>query len=412
MPKLATEADDPGFSAPPELRQAAEPDRMPEPPPGPEPPAPPKLDEAKALHAGLGHAASGHAASGHAALGYAALGHAEPGHAEPGPATERSTVRHLLDDAAARFAASGIASPRQDARLLLAAALEVDQANLIARDSSGARGGEVSRGQAARFGDYVAMRLARRPVSRILARRGFHDLDLSIDDNVLDPRPESETLIGAIMAERRDGLLRAAPDAMRILDLGCGSGALILTLLCLEKESVGLGVDICPRALATSCRNGAITGVTSRVVWLQSNWCESLVKDRRTGGEVAAHEREANSGADHRPASGFHLIVSNPPYIRRGELATLEPEVQRYDPILALDGGPDGLDAYRGIAQQAPKHLEPGGLLAVEGGAGQADNVVRIFANVGFGSIRRSHASRYDLDARERCLVFTADRRR
>jgi release factor glutamine methyltransferase len=269
-----------------------------------------------------------------------------------------------------RLTAAGIANPALDARLLLLAATGLSHEALIAAPDRRLDGSEVRRLEA-----FAQRRLAREPVSRILAEREFYGRRFAIGPASLDPRPDTETLVerGLDFAGSR-----AAPP--NILDLGTGSGAILVTLLAELPGASGTGTDISFAALDEARSNARRHGVADRANFVRANWCEGV------------------SGA-------FDLIVSNPPYIPRRELSSLEREVRDYDPPSALDGGPDGLEPYRAMAGGAVELLAHDGLLALEIGAGQEDGVSAIFAGEGWTPASEGAACR-DLAGRVRVLAF------
>jgi release factor glutamine methyltransferase len=216
----------------------------------------------------------------------------------------------------------------------------------------------------------VARRAAHEPVSRILGEREFYGRMFKVTPAVLDPRPDTETLIG-------EALKHMKPDA-RLLDLGTGSGVIIVTLLAEFSEATGVATDISAEALAVAKGNAGRLGVAGRLQWVHCNWFEAV------------------TGA-------FDLIVSNPPYVSLPEIIGLPAEVRGFDPLKALDGGPDGREAYRRIAAGADAHLAQGGHILVEIGAGQKRAVEAIFAACGFGL----KSSKSDLAGHIRCLAFT-----
>ncbi len=262
-----------------------------------------------------------------------------------GPATPREQARRALAEA---FRADGLPSASLDARVLTCAALGIDHAELVRRpDAALGDAAETLRGLAQR-------RLRREPVSRITGVREFYGLRLAIDRHVLDPRPDTETLVEAVVA-------RLAPDRTapwRILDLGIGSGAILCGLLRSFPNGFGLGVDVSSGACAMARRNLARSGFSARAAILCGNWTDAL------------------SGC-------FDVIVSNPPYIPSAEIAALDDEVRAHDPLLALDGGDDGLDAYRALAPRLASCLAEGGLVAMECGAGQSEAVAAILEAAG-----------------------------
>jgi len=244
---------------------------------------------------------------------------------------------------------AGIDSANADARLLMAHALGIDRAELMA---NGERA--LSTEQAKAIDVLAARRLRREPVSRIFGEREFWTLTLIITPDVLVPRPETETVVEAAL----DALLTLKLEKLRILDIGTGSGALLLALLRELPNAIGTGTDISSAALEIARANAARYDLGLR--------CAFIACDIAAG------------------VSGpFDLIVSNPPYVARGEIATLAPEVRDYDPPIALDGGSDGLDGYRAIAADARRLLAPGGRLIVELGAGQEGAVRTLFTNAG-----------------------------
>ena len=193
-------------------------------------------------------------------------------------------------------------------------------------------------------------------MAQILGEREFWGRAFRVTPDVLDPRPETETLVEAALG---------GPPAGRLLDLGTGSGCLLVTLLAEWPEATGVGVDVSPAALAVARENAERHGVEERATFHRGDWCAGL-------------------------EGRFDLIVSNPPYIADDELAQLAPEVREHEPRLALAGGPDGLDAYRRLAPELPRLLSPGGRVLLEVGAGQAAAVVTILDEAGLavGGIR------------------------
>lgn len=249
------------------------------------------------------------------------------------------------------FRLAGIESPQADARLLLGYALRIDRAQLMSESYRLLDAREVSAIQA-----LAARRLRHEPVSRILGRKEFWSLPLQVSDAVLVPRPETETVVEAALDDVVRGGLRM--KRLRILDIGTGSGALLLALLSELKASIGTAADISMPALEVARANAEQLGFAARCQFVCCNIADGI-------------------------AGPFDLIVSNPPYIARGEIETLAPEVRDYDPSLALDGGADGLDFYRAIARETVRLLAPGGRLIVELGAGQAAPVRALFEGQG-----------------------------
>lgn len=249
------------------------------------------------------------------------------------------------------FRLAGIDSPEADARALVGHALRLERAQLVSQSDRVLEAREV-----AAISALAARRLKREPVSRIRGRKEFWNLSLDITPDVLDPRPDTETVVEAALEFVARG--GRGTHKLRILDIGTGSGALLLALLRELPNATGTGTDISPAALAVARANAERNGLASRC------------------GFVACHIADGVEGP-------FDLIVSNPPYIARGEISALEPEVRDYDPAIALDGGMDGLDAYRAIAGEAHRLLEPDGHLFVELGAGQEPAVRALFIAAG-----------------------------
>lgn len=269
------------------------------------------------------------------------------------------------------FRMSGIDSPEADARLLLGHALRVDRARLIAESYRLLDAREVAAIQ-----NLAARRLAHEPVSRILGRKEFWSLDLQVSDAVLVPRPDTETIVEqALDLIGKDK--RSAPLA--ILDIGTGSGALLLALLSELKNARGVATDVSMAAIEIARVNAARNKLDTRAEFVCCNLADGV-------------------------KGPFDLVVSNPPYIARAEIATLAPEVRDYDPALALDGGTDGLDFYRAIARDAARLLAPGGHLIVELGAGQDRPVTSLFETAGLTAI----AARADLAGIPRALSAKA----
>ncbi|MCA3727520.1 MAG: peptide chain release factor N(5)-glutamine methyltransferase, partial [Phenylobacterium sp.] len=205
----------------------------------------------------------------------------------------------------------------------------------------------------ARLDDYLARRIQREPVSHILGRRGFWNIMLGVTPHVLTPRPETEVIV--------DHALRLFPEGrpFRILDLGVGSGAILLAILAERPAARGLGVDVSEDALAVARDNAASLGLSGQVALLRGDWTAGLAE------------------------ADFDLVVSNPPYIATPVIETLDPEVRVYEPRLALDGGPDGLDAYRRLAPEILRVLRPGGRFLVEIGYDQKAAVEDLFRQAG-----------------------------
>ena len=276
------------------------------------------------------------------------------------------TVSDAVAEASARLAAGGIAEPRREARLILALAMGADQAIVLGYPERALDGATR-----ARFEQLVARRLKHEPFSRLKGVREFWSLDFALSPETLDPRPDSETLIEAALAHLPN---REAP--LRVLDLGTGTGCLLLALLSELPNATGLGIDVLPGAVEIAERNATRLGLSLRARFDVRDW----------RGEITGE-------AD--------VILANPPYIRSEEIQSLAPEVAAFEPLVALDGGRDGLDAYRVLASIFPTVLTHGGLACIELGVGQAESVGRLLVESGLiiNEIRR------DLSGVERCLI-------
>ncbi len=263
---------------------------------------------------------------------------------------------------AARLQAAGIADARREARILLAASCGTDAAGLLRRETVAP----------AEFEPLLTRREAREPLAYITRRREFWGLDFAVSPATLIPRPDSETLIEAALA--------ALPDRMavrRILDLGTGTGCLLLAALSEFPAAYGVGVDIAPAAVGLAKGNAAALALAGRAGFIAGDWAAAI------------------NGT-------FDLILSNPPYIPAGDLASLMPEVQKFEPRTALDGGADGFAAYRAICAALPGLLAPDGVAVVELGAGQAHVFSHLSESHGFNV-----ALRLDLGGHERAAVLT-----
>ncbi|MCF1745066.1 peptide chain release factor N(5)-glutamine methyltransferase [Paradevosia shaoguanensis] len=252
-----------------------------------------------------------------------------------------------------RFRAAGLDTPELDARILAQAAFGFDSLGLLGaeRDSAPAEG-------LARLDGFAERRLAGEPVARILGEKEFYGLPFGLNAATLVPRPDTELLVELALdwLGKRNGA--------RLLDLGTGSGAIPVAILANSPGTTGLATDLSEEALAAARENARRNGVGERLEFRQGSWFAPVAGER------------------------FDLIVSNPPYIETDVIASLMPEVRDFDPLLALDGGPDGLGPYRIIAAQAGEYLRRPGALMVEIGSGQGEAVTRIFADAGFSGVR------------------------
>jgi len=277
-----------------------------------------------------------------------------------------TTIARALCAATHRLRAAGIEQARAEARSLLRHVTGLPPEALVAD-----RDRVLETEALTRFEALVARRAAREPMAYILGVREFWSLPLFVGPGVLVPRPETETLVEAALEAFPD---RRAP--LRILDLGTGSGCLLLALLREYPNASGVGVDRSAEALALATLNARRHGLADRAQLVRGDWGRGL-------------------------AGSFELIVANPPYVASGELAELAPEVARYEPRAALDGGADGLDAYRAILPDLPRLLAPAGVACLEIGAGQATALAALAEVAGFRV-----AVRPDLAGIPRCLVL------
>lgn len=281
-----------------------------------------------------------------------------------------TTLADLHRSARVRLMQAGIADAATDARLLVAEITATSRADLISRPDL-----EIGAEAEARIEAALARRAAREPVHRILGFREFHGLRLALSRETLEPRPDTETLVDA-MVPLLEEIVRTHGEC-RILDLGTGTGAIALALLAAIPQATAVGVDISRLALATAASNAAELGLAQRFEPRQSDWFGAV-----TG--------------------KFHGIVSNPPYIKVDELEDLQPEVRLHDPHAALFGGMDGLDAYRVIAAGADRHLLPGGTIGLEIGFSQRVAVETLFDAAGF----RLLSAMQDLGGNDRALIL------
>jgi release factor glutamine methyltransferase len=276
----------------------------------------------------------------------------------PFDSAARASIRDLLNDAVTTLTRAGVENAVLDAELMLAGVTGVSRAHVVT--GSIALDEVVHRNYAA----LVDRRAAREPLAYILGRKEFFALDLEVTSDVLIPRPETETLVAAVLEELAE---LPAP----VLDLGTGSGAIALAVAANAPDAMVVASDISDAALTVARRNAARLGLADQVVFRSADCFD--VRDGR--GSLGR----------------FNLIVSNPPYVPDAEIPKLQPEITRWEPRLALAGGHDGLDFYRRIACHAPEYLDPVGQLLVEIGHSQADAVTHLLNDAGFGAINRLH---------------------
>jgi release factor glutamine methyltransferase len=302
----------------------------------------------------------------------------------------------FLATAIQKLRGADIGNPELDARLLVGHVLMLDCAQMLSQSQR-----ELTPDEIGAMKNLLARRMAGEPVARIVALREFWGLAFGLNEATLDPRQDSETLIEAVLLHIKNnpspaktkGLLckpkfslplpqgerKNISGNMQILDLGTGTGCLLLALLHELPKATGIGIDINPRAIEQAKENAAVLGLGERSNFRVGNWLEGLEET-------------------------FDIIVSNPPYIPAKEIPTLMREVRDYDPLQALDGGEDGLDPYRLLIPQLVDFLNPQGLVAFEVGYEQAQQVADLLRNAGFTNI----STFKDLNSIERCI--TADR--
>lgn len=278
----------------------------------------------------------------------------------------QKSVEELLRFGAQELATKEAGSSRLDARILLAAVLDRDPAHLIMHPDF-----LVPHESVTQFSKYLARRAKGEPVSRILGHREFWSLSFLLSPDTLDPRPDTETIIQTAISLKSD----EPSNSIRVLDLGTGTGCILLSLLTEWRDAKGVGIDISVGAVETAKDNAQCLGLADRACFAVGNWSESV-------------------------CGTFDVIVSNPPYVRSGDLANLQAEVREYDPLTALNGGQDGLVEYRRISEDIQRVLAPGGLVVFEVGFDQANEVRLILSEAGLRGI----ASHRDLNGHVRCI--------
>lgn len=277
------------------------------------------------------------------------------------------TIGELLQWTQGFFTKKGIDSPRLDAEILLAHVMQQERIYLYAHYDEPLEADEL-----AAFRELVKKRAERISVAHLLGTKSFMGLDFTVNEDVLIPRPETEVMVETIVGAQ------PATQPITILDIGTGSGAIIVSLLKYLPEATGVGVDISSNALTIAEKNSVNLGVAERVSWLQSDLFADI------------------------PSQTFQWIVSNPPYLTQADMDSLQPEVQ-HDPPQALFGGADGLEFYRRIAKDAWSYLSDHGQCAVEIGAGQAQDVVKLFVDTGRYELEKIYE---DYGHIERVIVF------
>ena len=277
-----------------------------------------------------------------------------------------TTVGQALAGSTVRLREAGIADARFEARLLLVAATGLSRETMLAEP-----GRELTAAQRAALEELTARRARREPMAYVLGRREFWSLDLGVGPGLHVPRPETVTVVEAVLDAGPD---RGAP--LRLLDLGTGSGCLLLALLAELPNATGIGVDISPAAVDAATANAVALGLEGRAGFRRGDWGEGL-------------------------AGLYDVVVSNPPYIPRQEIEGLAAEVRDFEPRAALDGGADGLDAYRRLAAGVPRLLAPGGRPASWAGGGASGGAAPLRGGAGLPRL----VTRRDLAGIDRCVV-------
>lgn len=277
-------------------------------------------------------------------------------------------IASAMERAVRRLDAAGVSGSKLDARLLLRHATGLTVERIVGYPER-----PLSREESERFESLLSRRIAREPLSQIVGRREFWSLPFIVTSDTLTPRPETEILVEAALS-----CLPGRNASYRLLDLGTGTGCLLLALLSELPESKGVGVERSARAAHVARENARELGLTSRALIAVGDW-------------------------DACVDGCFDLVVSNPPYLPDCSIVGLEPEVARYEPRMALAGGPDGLACYRVLAPALARRLGANSLAILEIGAGQANDVEKIFAAVGIFTVKRC----WDLAGIERCLIMT-----
>lgn len=295
-------------------------------------------------------------------------------------AMARQTLAHFLGDCAVEFSASGITDPVEKVRELAAYVLGCHPRDIDKLESYA-----LSEDEQKQIKGYVARHIWGQPISRILGHRVFYGLPFILNEATLDPRFISEVLVDTALSYLQKNFFKAflsrmrvykPESATRILDLGTGTGCLLLSLLYHMPYATGLGIDLAPRAVECAESNALKLKLHHRASFKSGFWFDAVEGD-------------------------FDLIISNPPYIPHGDLAGVMPVVAAYDPVLALDGGEDGLDAYRAIIAGAPRYLKPQGLLVLEPGDHQEKALSSLLTEAGLKDIKISK----DKNGTARCIT-------
>ncbi|MGH2359086.1 MAG: peptide chain release factor N(5)-glutamine methyltransferase [bacterium] len=287
---------------------------------------------------------------------------------------QADTVERVFAELRQRFSRARIETADLDARLILQRSLKMSHVDFIARP-----GLPVTARSRQAMLELAARRESGEPISRLFGEREFYGFGFSVTRHTFDPRPDTETLVEAALDAA--GTRLSGPKHLRILELGTGTGAVVVTLLALLPHAEGTAVDICPHAIAVAQQNAERHKVAERLSFQRGWWFERL------------------SGT-------FDMIVANPPYLRTGDISGLGSEVANHDPRLSLDGGSDGLAAYRQIGTTASRFMSAGGLLLFEIGCGQKDAVVDLMSVHGYRLPEAFTGTRRDLHGIERVVAF------
>jgi release factor glutamine methyltransferase len=277
-----------------------------------------------------------------------------------------ASLRSLVRNAGEIIKQAEVGNAKRDAALLLAYVLGEDVSYLYREPDR-----ILSDDDCKKFQNLVSRRAAREPLSHLTGHREFWSLDFLVNADVLDPRPDSETLIEAVLSSQKQGF-----SPLRVLDLGTGSGCLLLTILSEMPSATGIGIDCSEAALAIAQKNACRFDLETRAEFRVGSWDINLEEQ-------------------------FDLVISNPPYIPTGDIRELEPEVRDFEPRLALDGGADGLDCYRDILANIRNILRPEGQLVLEVGIDQAADVGKMMEDAGFSTPEFYR----DIAAIERCVM-------
>jgi len=272
-------------------------------------------------------------------------------------------LAEFITTAIEKLKQAGVDNPQLDARLLAGHALGLNRAEILSQS-----GRVLTDKEMGAVEGLLAQRAVGKSVGRIVGKREFWGLDFGLNEATLEPRPDSETLVEAV--------LKLGRGKKCILDLGTGTGCLLLALLHEMPDATGVGIDIAPRAVEQAAKNAEALGLGGRAKFRVGNWFSGTTEK-------------------------FDVIISNPPYIATTEIQTLMREVREHDPLRALDGGKDGLDVYRSLIPQLTDFLNPQGLVAFEVGEGQAKQVADLLRRNGFANV----TTHKDLGGVERCVM-------